>query len=94
MEFAFRIDRHVKANLYKICRLCGIENQDMMKILRTSPSEKEYEEDPEPELSAKIFICLGIEVRKFKKYCMNKTIYSSTSGFSKRQNAPVLLFAV
>lgn len=61
MEFAFKIDRHVKANLYKICRLCGIENQDMIKILRTSENQ---EEDPEdPELSAKILICLGIEVR-------------------------------
>lgn len=63
MEFAFRIDRHVKANLYKICRLCGIENQEMIKILRTSPNE-ENQDYEDPELSAKIFICLGIEVKK------------------------------
>lgn len=60
MEFAFRIDRHVKANLYKICRLCGIENQEMIKILKSN--ENEEEDFDEPELSSKIFICLGIEV--------------------------------
>lgn len=60
MEFAFKIDRHVKANLYKICRLCGIENPDMIKILKTN--ENQDFEDDEPALSAKILICLGIEV--------------------------------
>ncbi|KAL5282543.1 hypothetical protein ACFFRR_005575 [Megaselia abdita] len=60
MEFAFKIDRHVKANLYRICRLCGIENSDMIKILKSASDENQDED--EPELSAKILICLGIEV--------------------------------
>lgn len=61
MEFAFKIDRHVKTNLYRICRLCGIESPEMIKIIKTASENQEFEED-EPELSAKILICLGIEV--------------------------------
>lgn len=81
MEFAFKIDRHVKANLYKICRLCGIENPDMIKILKTANENKEYDED-EPELSAKILVCLGIEVRFYVKLFEN--INFVISGYCKR----------
>lgn len=74
-RFAIKIDKKLKANLYKICRLCGIDNPDMVPILTDQPEDnKETAIDVEAELemSQKITLLLGLTVSVIERDCYNK----------------------
>ncbi|EDV94711.1 GH22430 [Drosophila grimshawi] len=58
-RFAFKIDGAIKANLYKICRLCGIDNPSKVKIL---PNASEIIDLDEPTLGQKVFEVVGFMV--------------------------------
>lgn len=58
-RFAFKIDAALKANLYKICRLCGIDNPTKVPIL---PVESDVVDLDEPSLSQKVFELVGFTV--------------------------------
>lgn len=59
-RFAIKIDKSLRSNLYKICRLCGIDNPEKVKILDVG---RENLEEGEPELWKKILDCVGFMVR-------------------------------
>lgn len=59
-RFAFKIDAALKANLYKICRLCGIDNPSKVPIL---PNESDVIDLDEPSLSQKVLELVGFVVR-------------------------------
>lgn len=58
-RFAFKIDAALKANLYKICRLCGIDNPSKVPIL---PKERDPIDLDEPSLSQKVLELIGFLV--------------------------------
>lgn len=58
-RFAFKIDAALKANLYKICRLCGIDNPSKVPIL---PKERDPIDLDEPSLSQKVLELVGFMV--------------------------------
>lgn len=58
-RFAFKIDAALKANLYKICRLCGIDNPSKVPIL---PNERDPIDLDEPSLSQKVLELVGFVV--------------------------------
>lgn len=62
--FNIKIDEKLKANLYKICRLCGIDHPDMIPIQFNSVCDKNAQtlSDNEPELRDKIQQLLGLMV--------------------------------
>lgn len=63
MSFAFKIDKALKANLYKICRLCGIDREDKYDILDADTEDQEPVDcDGELKLHQKIVQCIGITV--------------------------------
>ncbi|XP_014092025.3 uncharacterized protein [Bactrocera oleae] len=65
MSFAFKIDKALKANLYKICRLCGIDREDKYDILDADTEDQEPVDcDGELKLHQKIVQCIGITVCK------------------------------
>ncbi|XP_011214261.2 uncharacterized protein LOC105233794 [Bactrocera dorsalis] len=65
MSFAFKIDKALKANLYKICRLCGIDREDKFDILDANTEDQEPVDcDGELKLHQKIIQCIGITVCK------------------------------
>ncbi|ALC47224.1 CG1647 [Drosophila busckii] len=66
-RFAFKIDEALKANLCKICRLCGIDNPQKVEIL---PEETEVVDLDEPSLSQKIFELVGFMT--MCSLCMDK----------------------
>ncbi|KAM7362583.1 uncharacterized protein ACRADG_013201 [Cochliomyia hominivorax] len=70
-RFAIKIDKKLKQNLYKICRLCGIDNPDMVPILTDKTEEnKEIENidvDGELEMSQKISLLIGLTITKDDK---------------------------
>ncbi|XP_016950209.1 uncharacterized protein LOC108024659 [Drosophila biarmipes] len=59
-RFAFKIDAALKANLCKICRLCGIDNPQKVNILL--PNEGEPIDLDEPRMSQKIYELVGFTV--------------------------------
>lgn len=59
-RFAFKIDAALKANLCKICRLCGIDNPDKVHILL--PNEGKPIDLDEPSMSQKIYELVGFTV--------------------------------
>lgn len=64
-RFAIKIDRKLKANLYKICRLCGIDNPDMVPILTDKPEKNEntaIDVEAEMEMHQKINLLIGLMV--------------------------------
>lgn len=64
-RFAIKIDKKLKANLYKICRLCGMDHPDMVQILTENKNEEEKDPimvDAEPQLSQKIQELIGLTV--------------------------------
>ncbi|XP_064549492.1 uncharacterized protein LOC135436040 [Drosophila montana] len=63
-RFAFKIDAALKANLYKICRLCGIDNPSKVPIL---PNESDVIDLDEPSLSQKVFELIGFVVTQDDK---------------------------
>lgn len=65
--FTIKIDNKLKANLYKICRLCGIDNPDMIPVVSKSDTEKILQPDSDLELSEKIEQLLGLVVNIFYK---------------------------
>ncbi|XP_030369610.1 uncharacterized protein LOC115620498 [Scaptodrosophila lebanonensis] len=71
-RFAFKIDAALRANLHKICRLCGIDNPSKVPILL--PNEDIVIDLDEPSLSQKIYDLVGVLVRKYDK--MPQTICS------------------
>lgn len=64
--FNIKIDKKLKANLYKICRLCGIDNPDMIAVQSNSDANRNCPPltDNEPELKDKIQQLLGLMVIK------------------------------
>ena len=60
-RFAIKVDKKLKANLFKICRLCGIDNPNKVTILDEVVSLIFDAEDELP-LYKKIFNCIGIQV--------------------------------
>lgn len=68
-SFTITIDNKLKANLYKICRLCGIDHSDMIPVVSSIASNQI--EDPssnnEPDLSDKIEQLLGLLVNISKR---------------------------
>lgn len=63
-RFAFKIDAALKANLYKICRLCGIDNPSKVPIL---PKERDPIDLDEPSLSQKVLELIGFLVSHIRK---------------------------
>ncbi|XP_005190604.2 zinc finger E-box-binding homeobox 1 isoform X1 [Musca domestica] len=68
-RFAIKIDRKLKANLYKICRLCGMDYPDMVPILSDDKPENAKDDegvdvDAEPEMSQKINVLIGLLITK------------------------------
>ncbi|KAH8381554.1 hypothetical protein KR093_008043 [Drosophila rubida] len=63
-RFAFKIDSALRANLYKICRLCGIDNPSKVPIL---PEESEIIDLDEPCLSQKVYELVGFTVSRDDK---------------------------
>lgn len=63
-RFSINIDNAVKARLYELCRLCGMDNQQKIKILDQNAW---LYGDGEIELRRKIFECVGVQVRMKKK---------------------------
>lgn len=64
-RFAIKIDKKLRANLYKICRLCGIDNPDMVPILTDEPEDKKetaIDVEAELEMSQKISLLIGLTV--------------------------------
>lgn len=61
-RFAFKIDAALRANLYKICRLCGIDNPSKVTILSNG---SEIIDLDEPNLSQKVYELVGFTVRQF-----------------------------
>ncbi|XP_022215895.2 fibrous sheath CABYR-binding protein [Drosophila obscura] len=59
-RFAFKIDAALRANLYKICRLCGIDNPGKVEIL--PPNEANIIDLDDPSLSQKVFELVGFTV--------------------------------
>ncbi|SPP80775.1 acrosomal protein KIAA1210 [Drosophila guanche] len=59
-RFAFKIDAALKANLYKICRLCGIDNPSKVQIL--PPNEANIIDLDDPSLSQKVLELIGFTV--------------------------------
>ncbi|KAH8241286.1 hypothetical protein KR032_007020 [Drosophila birchii] len=59
-RFAFKIDAALKANLYKICRLCGIDNPGKVEIL--PQNEDDIIDLDEPSLSQKVYELVGFMV--------------------------------
>ncbi|XP_043653323.1 uncharacterized protein LOC122620091 [Drosophila teissieri] len=59
-RFAFKIDAALKANLCKICRLCGIDNPGKVQILL--PNEEDTIDLDEPSMSQKIYELVGFTV--------------------------------
>lgn len=66
-RFAIKIDNSVKLNLYKLCRLCGIDNPDKQPIIDTKTLLGIQESEDEPSLCKKIFDCVGVQV-SFSEY--------------------------
>ncbi|XP_055903298.1 uncharacterized protein LOC129939347 [Eupeodes corollae] len=64
-RFAIKIDKTLRANLYKICRLCGIDNPDKIKV--RDDANIVNLEDGEPELWKKVFDCIGLMITKDDK---------------------------
>ncbi|XP_073815105.1 uncharacterized protein [Musca autumnalis] len=67
--FAIKIDRKLKANLYKICRLCGMDYPDMVPILSDDKPQPANEDEAvdvekEPEMSQKINVLIGLLITK------------------------------
>lgn len=69
-RFAFKIDKSVKTRLQKLCRLCGMDNPNKMNILGTV-AWMGGDDDIEPDLSTKIYECVGIQVWFTKYYKIN-----------------------
>ncbi|XP_075148091.1 uncharacterized protein LOC142222046 [Haematobia irritans] len=63
-RFAIKIDRKLKANLYKICRLCGMDYPDMIPILTEDRDEPSIDVETEPEMSQKINVLIGLLITK------------------------------
>lgn len=63
-RFAFKIDSSLKSRLYNLCRLCGMDHPEKIPILDVSSwnLNAPIDVDSEPELSRKIYECVGIEV--------------------------------
>ncbi|XP_055375340.1 tanabin [Condylostylus longicornis] len=61
MERFVKINKQVKNNLYKICRLCGIDNPNKVGILEEVVFLSD-DGEIEPPLYKKIFNCVGIQV--------------------------------
>ncbi|KAH8293456.1 hypothetical protein KR054_000624 [Drosophila jambulina] len=59
-RFAFKIDAALKANLYKICRLCGIDNPGKVQILPQNGDD--IIDLDEPSLSQKVYELVGFMV--------------------------------
>lgn len=57
-KFSIIIDQKLKENLCKICRLCGIDNSEMIPVLSTGNSANLNE----PELSDRIQQLIGLFV--------------------------------
>ncbi|XP_068155281.1 RE1-silencing transcription factor A isoform X1 [Drosophila tropicalis] len=64
-RFAFKIDAALKANLCKICRLCGIDNPQKVPILL--PNEGEITDLDDPSLYQKVYELVGLTVTKNDK---------------------------
>lgn len=56
-RFAFKIDNALRENLANLCRLCGMDHPNKQLILSVIGVE-----DDEPDLSRKVFECVGIQV--------------------------------
>lgn len=64
-RFAIKIDKKLKASLYKICRLCGMDNQTEMVAIVEQPGAEEVppvDVDAEPEMCQKINLLTGLAV--------------------------------
>lgn len=59
-RFTINIDNALKAKIYELCRLCGMDSENRIKILDNSSVAYA---DGEAELQKKIFECVGIQVR-------------------------------
>lgn len=59
-RFSINIDNAVKARLYELCRLCGMDNANKINILDQDSCM--YAEG-DIELRKKIFDCVGVQVR-------------------------------
>lgn len=70
-RFSFNIDNAVKARLYELCRLCGMDNEQKIKILE---QESLLYAEGEIELGRKIFECVGVQVWAENHICFPSTI--------------------
>lgn len=59
-RFNINIDNALKARLYELCRLCGMDNKNRITVLDHAPWM--YAEG-EVELRKKIYDCVGVQVR-------------------------------
>ncbi|KAH8250394.1 hypothetical protein KR026_012187 [Drosophila bipectinata] len=64
-RFAFKIDAALKANLYKICRLCGIDNPEKVPI--ENATDLDIIDLDEPSLCQKIYELVGFRVSSTDK---------------------------
>ncbi|EDV43637.1 uncharacterized protein Dana_GF18590 [Drosophila ananassae] len=62
-RFAFKIDAALKANLYKICRLCGIDNPEKVQIENAT----DIIDLDEPSLCQKVYELVGFKVSSADK---------------------------
>lgn len=64
-RFSINIDNAVKARLYELCRLCGMDNANKIKILDQNAW---LYADGEIELRRKIYECVGVQVQTDKSF--------------------------
>ncbi|XP_037946397.1 interaptin [Teleopsis dalmanni] len=69
-RFAFKINKALKESLYKICRLCGIDN-DLVDKVPILNEEVVVNIDDEPQLIKKIEDCVGFTITKDDKMPQN-----------------------
>lgn len=57
-RFAFKIDNALRENLYKLCRLCGMDHPEKQLIVEKRSGGGE----DEPDMCQKVLDCVGIQV--------------------------------
>lgn len=60
-RFTIKVDGVLKSRLNTLCRLCGMDNPNKIKILDTN---HEWIDADEPPLSTKILDCVGLQVNQ------------------------------
>lgn len=58
-RFAFKIDNAVRKNMFKLCRLCGMDHPSKQRIVSASAAA---DDDVELDMCRKILDCVGVRV--------------------------------